>query len=179
MIRVHITQEQIEYAQYLIENCNYGNRGKLDGDMSKQLIGMLGQTVVADYLDLPRPDISVGFDGGYDFIINGKKVDLKCMGRKRNIQADYVHNLIALQKDYDVDYYLFASVNYVDQLVEICGIISKQDFYKYANYLQEGAYRYCGRKRFQLKSDTYELPQAKLALIGGVYSQRDIHKKAI
>ena len=51
MIRVHITEEQIRYTQDLIESCNFGNRGKFDGDMSKQLIGMLGQTVVADYLE--------------------------------------------------------------------------------------------------------------------------------
>ena len=99
------------------------------------------------------------------------------MGRKRNIQADYVHNLIAYQKDYDVDYYLFASVNYVEQVVEICGVISKKDFYTYANYLREGAYRYCGRKRFQLQAPTYELAQGKLALLGGVYSERDIRRK--
>lgn len=177
MIRVHITEEQIRYTQDLIESCNFGNRGKFDGDMSKQLIGMLGQTVVADYLGEPRPQVSHGFDGGYDFVINGKKVDLKCMGRKRNIQADYVHNLIAYQKDYDVDYYLFASVNYVEQVVEICGVISKKDFYTYANYLREGAYRYCGRKRFQLQAPTYELAQGKLALLGGVYSERDIRRK--
>ena len=139
MIRIHITQEQIQYAQHLIENCCFGSRGKADGDMSKQLVGMLGQTVIADYLGLPRPEISHGFDGGYDYIINGKKIDLKCMARKRNIQADYVHNLIAYQKNYDVDYYMFASVNYVDQIVEICGVINKEDFYRYANFFNEGA----------------------------------------
>ena len=75
MIRLKITNEQIEYATYLVNNCNYGRRGKFDGDKSKQLVGMLAQTVLADYLKQPRPDTSVGFDGGYDYIINNKKVE--------------------------------------------------------------------------------------------------------
>ena len=51
MIRLKITDEQIEYATYLVNNCNYGRRGKFDGDKSKQLVGMLAQTVLADYLN--------------------------------------------------------------------------------------------------------------------------------
>ena len=99
MIRLKITNEQIEYATYLVNNCNYGRRGKFDGDKSKQLVGMLAQTVLADYLKQPRPDTSVGFDGGYDYIINNKKVDVKCMARKGYMIGNYVHNLIAYQKN--------------------------------------------------------------------------------
>ena len=109
MIRLKITNEQIEYATYLVNNCNYGRRGKFDGDKSKQLVGMLTQTVLADYLKQPRPDTSEGFDGGYDYIINNKKVDVKCMSRKGYMIGNYVHNLIAYQKNYDVDYYIFTS----------------------------------------------------------------------
>ena len=76
MIRIQITKEQIEYATQLVNQCNFGNRGRFDGDKSKQLVGMLAQTVLADYIRQPRPLPSVGFDGGYDYIINGKKVDV-------------------------------------------------------------------------------------------------------
>ena len=36
MIRLKITNEQIEYATYLVNTCNYGRRGKFDCDKSKQ-----------------------------------------------------------------------------------------------------------------------------------------------
>lgn len=176
MIRIQITDEQILYAKELIDNFNFGNRGKGDGTKDKQLIGMLCQTVVCDYLNLPRPEGGGGFDGGFDFILNGKKVDIKGMGRKRRIQHDYVHNLIAYQKDYDVDYYLFTSLNIIDKELEICGVISKQEFYKNANFFKKGSSRYCGRKRIITTRDNYELPQFKLTLLGAVYSERDIHK---
>ena len=60
MIRLKITNEQIEYATYLVNNCNYGRRGKFDGDKSKQLVGMLAQTVLADYLKQPRTTLPFG-----------------------------------------------------------------------------------------------------------------------
>lgn len=179
MIRINITDEQILYAKELIDNFNFGNRGKADGTKDKQLIGMLCQTVVCDYLGLERPKGSIGFDGGYDFILNGKKVDIKGMGRQRRIQPDFVHNLIAFQKKYEVDYYLFTSLNIVDKELEICGIISKEEFYKQANYIPEGTYRYCGRKRIQAPTDCYELPQYKLDLLGAVYSERDINRRIV
>ena len=144
MIRLKITDEQIEYATYLVNNCNYGRRGKFDGDKSKQLVGMLAQTVLADYLKQPRPDTSEGFDGGYDYIINNKKVDVKCMARKgymignyvHNLGymiGNYVHNLIAYQKNYNVDYYIFTSLNTTTNELEVCGVINKERFFSMAD----------------------------------------------
>ena len=145
MINLKITQEQINYATQLVEKSNFGNRGKFDGDKSKQLVGMLAQVVVADYIRQPRPEPSTGFDGGYDYIINGKKVDVKCMARKSDMFGDYVHNLVGYQKNYDVDYYLFTNLNTKTTTLQICGVITKQDFFKHAKYFPIGASRYSGR----------------------------------
>lgn len=177
MLRLKITKEQIEYANYLVENCNYGRRGKFDGDKSKQLVGMLAQTVLADYIRQPRPDISFGFDGGYDYIINGKKVDVKCMSRKRYIRGDYVHNLLAYQKDYDVDYYIFTSLCTATNELEVCGVISKEDFYKYATLYPKGTVRRKGHTEFTLQAPTYEIKQYKLSLTGKVNDDVDIYYK--
>lgn len=177
MIRLKISKEQIEYAKYLVNNCNYGNRGKFDGDKSKQLVGMLAQTVLADYIRQPRPEISHGFDGGYDYIINGKKVDVKCMNRKVYMLGHYVHNLVAFQKDYDVDYYIFTSLCTSTNELEICGVISKENFYKYAKLYPQGTVRRNQHKSFKLDTDLYELEQYKLATLGDVVDDIDIYCK--
>lgn len=177
MIRLKITDEQIEYATYLVNNCNYGRRGKFDGDKSKQLVGMLAQTVLADYLKQPRPDTSEGFDGGYDYIINGKKVDVKCMSRKGYVIGNYVHNLIAYQKNYDVDYYIFTSLNTTTNELEICGVIHKAQFFSMADLFEKGTVRHKGKTAFTLEAPTYELKQYKLHLLGNVDDVVDIYTK--
>lgn len=177
MIRLKISEEQIEYAKYLVENCNYGNRGKFDGDKSKQLVGMLAQTVLADYLRQPRPDTSTGFDGGYDYIINGKKVDVKCMARKGYVIGNYVHNLIAYQKNYNVDYYIFTSLNTRTNELEVCGVIDKESFYKSAKLYPIGTIRHKGHTPFMLEAPTYELQQYRLHLLGNVEDDVDIYCK--
>ena len=177
MIRLKITDEQIEYATYLVNNCNYGRRGKFDGDKSKQLVGMLAQTVLADYLKQPRPDTSEGFDGGYDYIINGKKVDVKCMSRKGYVIGNYVHNLIAYQKNYDVDYYIFTSLNTTTNELEVCGVINKEQFFSKADLYEKGTVRHKGKTAFTLEAPTYELKQYKLHLLGNVDDVVDIYTK--
>lgn len=177
MIRLKITDEQIEYATYLVNNCNYGRRGKFDGDKSKQLVGMLAQTVLADYLKQPRPDTSEGFDGGYDYIINGKKVDVKCMSRKGYVIGNYVHNLIAYQKNYDVDYYIFTSLNTTTNELEVCGVINKEQFFSKADLYEKGTVRHKGKTVFTLEAPTYELKQYKLYLLGNVDDVVDIYTK--
>lgn len=177
MIRLKITDEQIEYATYLVNNCNYGRRGKFDGDKPKQLVGMLAQTVLADYLKQPRPDTSEGFDGGYDYIINGKKVDVKCMSRKGYMIGNYVHNLIAYQKNYDVDYYIFTSLNTTTNELEVCGVINKEQFFSKADLYEKGTVRHKGKTAFTLEAPTYELKQYKLYLVGDVNDSVDIYTK--
>ena len=177
MIRLKITDEQIEYATYLVNNCNYGRRGKFDGDKSKQLVGMLAQTVLADYLKQPRPDTSEGFDGGYDSIINGQKVDVKCMSRKGYVIGNYVHNLIAYQKNYDVDYYIFTSLNTTTNELEVCGVINKEQFFSKADLYEKGTVRHKGKTVFTLEAPTYELKQYKLYLLGNVDDVVDIYTK--
>lgn len=174
MIRIAISAEQVDYALDLVDKCNFGQRGKFDGDKSKQLVGMLAQTVLADYIGHPRPKHSQGFDGGYDYIINDKKVDVKCMARRGHMCGSFVHNLIAYQKDYDVDYYIFTNLVKSTNELEVCGVISKDDFFKSANFYREGAIRNCGFTKFALDAPLYELKQYRLHILGNVESKDDI-----
>ncbi len=56
MFDIKPTQEQKKYATDLVNNYNFGNRGLGDGSKEMQYTGMLGQTILADLLKLPRPN---------------------------------------------------------------------------------------------------------------------------
>ncbi len=109
MFDVRVTAEQLNFAQDMVNRYNFGMRGYGDGNKKEQLTGIIGQTVFADLLGFPRPNGADGFDNGVDFVINGRKVDIKTMSRTVPVRDHYVHNFIGYQRKYSVDYYVFAS----------------------------------------------------------------------
>ena len=129
-----VSQEQLDYAIEMIKKYNFGQRGYGDGTEKEQLTGIIGQTVFADLIGEERPDGSTGFDGGKDFVINGKTVDIKTMTRKVPVKDFYVHNFVGYQKEYEVDYYVFASYNTTNRILTICGYISKEEFFQKAKF---------------------------------------------
>jgi len=52
MFNIKVNPEQLNYVINLNNRHNFVNRGKGDGTKSQQLIGLIGQTVVADLLNL-------------------------------------------------------------------------------------------------------------------------------
>lgn len=74
MVEIKVTNEQISYAENLVKKYNFGQRGYGDGSPKEQRTGMIGQVALADILGPPRPTGEKGFDGVYDFILNGKKL---------------------------------------------------------------------------------------------------------
>ena len=163
MLDIKVSSEQLKYAYHLVKQHNFGNRGIADGNKTEQFIGILGQVVTADLLKLKRPDGSTGFDGGYDFLIDGNKVDVKTMGRTVAMKNYYVHNFIGWQKDFEVDYYLFCSFNKRRRIMTICGWISKADFFKKATLYKQGTRRYRENgTHFETKADLYEIKQRDL-----------------
>ena len=172
MLDIKVSSEQLKYAYHLVKQHNFGNRGIADGNKTEQFIGILGQVVTADLLKLKRPDGSTGFDGGYDFLIDGNKVDVKTMGRTVVMKNYYVHNFIGWQKDFEVDYYLFCSFNKRRRIMTICGWISKNDFFKKAILYKQGSRRYReDGTHFEAKADLYEIKQIELNTIN---STKDI-----
>ena len=129
MFDLKVTDEQKIYAKRLVTQYNFGNRGVANGNQQEQYIGILGQTVFADLLNMIRPSGKGGFDGGFDFFINHKRVDVKTMGRTVAVKDFYVHNFIGLQKDFNVDFYVFCSYNRKKDILTICGYVSKDEFF--------------------------------------------------
>jgi len=169
MFDIKITPEQLNYSIDLNNRHNFGNRGKGDGTKSQQLIGLIGQTIVADLLNLNRPSANIGFDGGYDFLIKGRKIDVKTMGRTVSVKQHYVHNFVGYQKLFDVDYYLFCSFNKALKVLSICGIKAKEEFEKKAKFYRKGQLRFRDDgTSFPSKAPLYEIRQFDLDPINSI-----------
>lgn len=158
-----VTDEQYEYASRMVAYYNFGRRGRGDGNEAEQLTGIIGQTVLADLLGLERPSGENGFDGGVDFNINGKRVDVKTMTRTTDVRDYYVHNFIGYQRNYNVDYYIFQSYNKTNREMTICGYIDKESFFEKAEFYEEGSLRTrSDGTSFHSKAPLYEIRQTEL-----------------
>jgi hypothetical protein len=174
MFDIKPTQEQKDYAAEQIEKYNFGQRGRGDGNKEQQYVGVLGQTIVADLLEMTRPDGEDGNDGGVDFTINGKKVDVKTMSRTVSMKEHYVHNFIAYQKDYLNDAYIFLSYNKNNDTLSICGTVSKEQFNERASFYEKGEMRYRDDGTFfPTKAPLYEIKQSDLNPVNSI---EDIEK---
>lgn len=80
MITLPIKRELYDYSKKLVEENNFGQRGKDDGSPKEQFIGILSENMVRQYLELPLIEPK-GFDGGYDIMYKEKKADIKSMNR--------------------------------------------------------------------------------------------------
>lgn len=128
MFDIFPNEEQLNYAKQIVDHYNFGHRGYGDGNKRMQEVGILGQVCLADLLNEERPTGEKGFDGGFDFIINNKKVDVKTMGRTVDIKEHYVHNFVEYQLKYSCDFYIFLSYNYKNNKLTVCGTVSKSTF---------------------------------------------------
>ena len=169
MFDINVSNEQLAFASNMVENYNFGNRGYADGNKSEQETGIIGQTVFADLIGQERPSGENGFDGGFDFVINGKRVDIKTMGRTVPMKDNYVHNFVGCQKKYDAEYYVFASYNKKTEVLTICGYIDKESFFEKADFFAEGTKRTrTDGTSFKTKADLYEIVQNKLNSAGSI-----------
>jgi len=174
MIDIIPNQEQKDYAAKQVDTYNFGRRGVFDGNKEQQFVGVLGQTIVADVLHVPRPDGTSGNDKGIDFVINNKNVDIKTMTRTVSVKAHYVHNFVAYQKEYPTDVYIFASYNKKNSVFTICGSVSKEQLQARAVFFEKGQLRYRDDgSTFPVKAPLYEIKQSDLNSIDSV---EDINK---
>lgn len=158
MIKLLIDKGIIEYASWLVNNTNYGQRGIADGDKRQQLCGIIGQCMVVDALGYELPKASNEHDGGVDLNYNGLTIDIKTMGRNCDPRPEFVNNLIGLQAHFNVDAYIFCSLNREDVSLTICGWIFKKEFLKRAIFTPKNEFRVrSDGSKFQTKADLYEI----------------------
>jgi hypothetical protein len=141
-----------------VNKYNFGKRGYADGSKAEQYTGILGQNVVCNYYNKPLVNGKGGFDGGVDFYIKGKKVDVKTMGRKGAVRPGYTNNFLAAQDGYDTDIYLFCSINKTDSILTICGWVTKEQFKNRRVFHKQGSIRIRNDgSTIKLKADLYEI----------------------
>ena len=166
MIDIKVSDVISKYATEQVKRYNFGQRGIADGNQEEQKTGIIGQSIVQDLLGLPSPDGESGFDNGVDFELNNKKIDVKTMGRTVPMRDYFVHNFIGLQKEYDVDIYIFCSLNKTNNILTICGYIRKDELDEKANFYEKGTERIRSNgSTFNTKADLYEIPQSNLRKI--------------
>lgn len=169
MINLGATLEQFNVTKELVRKYNFGHRSDGNGDKKMQAIGIMGQIMFADFIGAERPSGESGFDGGFDFVINGKKVDIKTMSRTVDVKPHYVHNFVGYQINYDCEYYVFASYNTRKNVLSICGVISKDEFLKKATYYEKGDKRYRDDGSYFLaRTPLYEIKQSDLTPVGSL-----------
>ena len=168
MFKLKITKEQWEYARKEVANHSFANRGRGDGTKDQQLTGIVGQTAVADLLRQHRP-AGTGFDNGVDFDICAKTVDVKTMGRTTDMRDYYVHNFVGYQKDFQVDFYIFTSLNKKTDELTVCGYVSKAQLLERASFYPAGTLRMrSDGSTFRTKAPLYELKQKDLEQVKDV-----------
>lgn len=186
MFTAKITDEQRRYAYGLVTKTNFGKRkikeGELNtsGNIIQQYTGILGQVVLADLIDHPRPDGTGGYDGGVDFMIRGYAVDLKTMARDYDVSPHYVNNIWESQcddKGSKTDVYAFASINKKTRIFTFCGLYPRYLVYN-ERYVPKGANRELYKKgevigNFALKAGMYEIPNTKLIQVNSSFELAD------
>ena len=161
---VQVPQLVIDASKEFVEHNNLGMRpDDSNGTKDQQLVGVIGQNMMAHALGLPFMQPTTTHDGGVDFVIHGKKIDIKTMGRKGTPTLKYVNNLIASQTRFNVDGYVFTSLNRNNNVLTICGWLPKTTFLWFAKLHEKGTLR---ERRdstvFELKADTYEIKNEDL-----------------
>ena len=152
---------KIKCWDFLSKN-NMGNRHSANGNKEQQFVGLLGEITIKNYFGVKHNWVN-GFDGGYDFIYNNKKIDVKTMGRNVTPKDFYVNNFISFQKNFHCDYYIFTSLNKKTNELFICGYLSKKDLLEKATLYKKGTIR--NRENgttFKMKTDTYEIKNSFL-----------------
>jgi hypothetical protein len=163
MFKIKVSNKIIKYAQNLLVDHNFGNRGVADGNYHEQLTGLIGQCTIQTMFHVNLLTGEEGFDHGEDLEFAGLSIDVKTMGRTTDVKNYYVNNFIALQKDYPTDAYIFCSYFEEKKELTICGWLPKSELEKTAMFYKKGTKRYRSDKTwFRTKADLYEIPNKNL-----------------
>lgn len=154
--------------QYLNEN-NIGNRFEFNGNKEQQFVGLVGEIIIKRLFGLDH-EFKNGFDGGFDFVYKGLKIDVKTMGRNVDVKDYFVNNFVAHQKKFDCDIYIFCSLNKKTNELTICGFLSKKELLKKSIYRKKGeTMQRSNGTTFVLKTNNYQIENKDLKNIAKLF----------
>lgn len=161
MFNIKLKQSIIDYSKELVNNNNFGQRSYDNGNKKEQLIGMVSENTIRDYLGYEMAE-GKGFDGGYDIMYKEFKTDIKSMTRKVEPKPYYINNLFDAQIKNNAEAYIFASLNTNNKILTICGWITKQEFLNKAIFYPKGTERKRGSETFILRANNWEIENRQL-----------------
>lgn len=163
-----------------IQKHNLGKRDNFNGDPRQQFYGLLTQLVLANKLNVPVLSVVSEFDNGIDIIYNHHTIDVKTTLRTVNVKDHYPVNLLDSQyrsKRYKNDFYIFCSYNVKENIVQVLGILKKEDVEKFGYYFSPKD------KSFNAKGEAinapvarWEIPIAALIPVNSIEDIKDYFK---
>lgn len=164
--KIPVENELIITIENYLQNHNLGNRGFEDGEPRKQKVGLIGELIVYKYLTGAYPNLQNrqdGFDGGYDIAFMGKLIDIKTMERKSYVRPNFVNNFYIIQEGHNADTIVFCSYHSVDNILEICGWLPKNELAKRGIYYTAGTRRIrTDGSSFTFRQNNYEVENKNL-----------------
>ena len=168
-LKVKIKEDIKKHCWNQVNKYNFGQRKEYNGSKNDQYTGIVAQSVIMDFFGLGYVDGSSGFDGGVDLTYKGKTYDVKAMIRKVDVKDSYTNNFPKLQENYNVDGYIFCSINRIKNELTVCGWIRKENWIKNRKLCKKGSdtYRDDGSS-FPVKSDNYEIDNKYLNFVNSI-----------
>jgi hypothetical protein len=173
MLNIKLREDLCKFAWDTVNKRNFGNRSAgANGSKEQQYTGILGEAVIYDIVHGKLPEYNEA--GTVDIVINGKKIDIKTMGRTVYMKANYVHNFVGYQKNFPNDIYIFNSIVKNERIIQICGWLTKEEFFKKCNFFDKGMPRFrSDGSSFETKAPLYEIENKEL---NAVSTEEDVRK---
>jgi hypothetical protein len=163
LIKTKVPNEIIEHCKKQITLFNFGQRDRGNGNKEQQLTGIISESVIRKSFGLDLIDGANGFDGGWDILFNGIKIDVKTMGRTTEVKYKYTNNFIKLQENHIADVYIFCSYNKISKELTMCGWIDKKTFQQKRKFYPKGSIRErFDKTTFEVIEDLYEIDNNEL-----------------
>ncbi|MEE9117862.1 MAG: hypothetical protein V3U02_04620 [Calditrichia bacterium] len=181
---IKITEDQKKYAYWLIQQHDYGKRGKFDGDPERQYTGKLAEVVFADVMNLDRPVTTRSDDRGIDFVSpNGGieklkfNIDVKATGRVTPTLMEYSSNIIRSQVEKGLtDVYVFMGINKETSVAEFIGWIMKKELKPDWIAAEGSTFTRSNGSSFVFAIDTYLVPNTELYEFDPLYFWRALRE---
>ena len=169
MFTIKVEQHLVDYCNNQVSKFNFEKRSVANGTPEQQLTGIIRQSAVMKLFDLGKVDGTQGFDNGVDIVFNGKKIDVKTMGRTTDVKPYYTNNFLKLQDYFDTEIYIFCSYNKLKKEVTLCGWIGKPDFVSKRRFYKKGSTRTrSDGSSFKTFSDLYEIDNKNLNHVNSI-----------
>ena len=172
-LKVNPKIELKEYCWKLVNTIDLGQRSKYNGTPEQQYAGMIGECVVREMFGFGWVDGKSGFDGGVDLRYKGKRYDVKTMSRTTDVKDYYTNNILKCQMKYNVDGYIFCSMNTKKNELTVCGWIKKEDAIKHRKLNPKGMIMQQGKGKGEpLDADWYEIDNQYLNFVNSVIDMK-------